>query len=186
MIRTVRLRTPLSGADVLALRAGDAVQLSGVVYTGREEAHERLLALADAGLPLPIPLEGSVIYYVGPSPMTPDRPIGAAGPSSASRMDPYVARMHELGVRATIGKGRRAPGVSQALGRFHGVYLGATGGAGALLSTHVRTCRPAAFPELGSEAVHILEVEDFPVTVLLDCHGADLHAVADLDAALGR
>ena len=186
MIRTVRLRTPLCEADVLALRAGDAVQLSGCVYTAREEAHEKILEAVDAGRGLPFPLEGAVFYYVGPSPMTPNRPIGAAGPSSASRMDPYVARLHELGVRATIGKGRRAPHVGADLARLGGVYLGATGGAGALLSTHIRACRVAAFPELGGEAVHALDVEDFPVTVLQDCHGGNLHAVADLDAALGR
>jgi len=184
VIRTVRLVTPLSEAAVLDLRAGDAVLLTGTIHTAREEAHEKLLALADSGMETPFPLDGAVIYYVGPSPMTPDRPIGAAGPSSASRMDPYAAKLHALGARASIGKGRRSPAVLESLKEHRAVYLGATGGAGALLSMHIRRCRVAAFPELGPEAVHALDVENFPLTVLCDCHGGDLHAVPDLDAAL--
>jgi len=185
VIRTLRLNTPLCREDTAGLHAGDAVLLSGVIHTAREEAHERLLALAAAGLPPPFPLEGAVLYYVGPSPMTPDRPIGAAGPSSASRMDPYAARLHEMGVLATIGKGRRSPDVLASLALHGAVYLGATGGAGALLSLHIRRCRVAAFPELGTEAIHALDVSDFPVTVLCDSQGGNLHAPPDLAAALG-
>ena len=184
MIRPRSLSTPLSGDEAQSLRAGDVVYLSGTLHTAREEAHQRLLADLDAGRPVPFPLDGAVIYYVGPSPMTPNRPIGAAGPSSASRMDRFAPKLHQLGVRATIGKGRRSPGMRQALMEHQGVYLGATGGAGALLSLCIRQVRLAAYPELGSEAVYSLDVVDFPLVVLQDSHGADMHVAPDLAAAL--
>ena len=135
MIRPHRLETPLADQDAENLRAGDVVYLSGTVYAAREEAHLRLLEDLDKGLPPPFALAGAVIYYVGPSPMTPERPIGAAGPSSAIRMDPFAERLHSLGVRGTIGKGRRSPQVRQALVDHKSVYLGATGGAGRLTLT---------------------------------------------------
>lgn len=184
MIRTRALSTPLSPGDTAQLRAGDVLYLSGTLYTAREEAHQRLLDDLDAGLPEPFPLEGAVIYYVGPSPMTPHRPIGAAGPSSASRMDPYAPRLHQLGVRATIGKGKRSPHMRAALMEHGGVYLGATGGAGALLSLCIRQVRLAAYPDLGLEAVYALDVAEFPLVVLQDCHGADMHVAPNLEAAL--
>jgi fumarate hydratase subunit beta len=184
MIRPFRLSTPLSNQDTQNLRAGDVVYLSGTVYAAREEAHSRLLEDLDKGLAPPFALQGAVLYYVGPSPMTPDRPIGAAGPSSASRMDPFAARLHSLGVRGTIGKGRRSPQVRQSLVDHKAVYLGATGGAGALLSLRIKQARPLAYHELGPDALHMLEVEDFPLVVLYDSQGGDLHANPNLDAAL--
>lgn len=184
MIRTRQLSTPLSPEDAAQLRAADVIYLTGTLYTAREEAHQRLLDDLDASLPAPFPLEGAVVYYVGPSPMTQHRPIGAAGPSSASRMDPYAPRLHQLGVRATIGKGRRSPHMRAALMEHGGVYLGATGGAGALLSLCIRQVRLAAYPELGPEAVYALDVVEFPLVVLQDCHGADMHVAPNLEAAL--
>ncbi|MBI4803621.1 MAG: fumarate hydratase C-terminal domain-containing protein [Desulfovibrio sp.] len=183
-MRPHRLITPLARTDVRNLRAGDVVYLTGTVYAAREQAHMRLLDDLDKGLPPPFDLQGAVIYYVGPSPMTPDRPIGAAGPSSASRMDPFAERLHSLGVLGTIGKGRRSPAVRQALIDHKAIYLGATGGAGALLSLRIRQATPIAYLDLGPEAVHMLVVEDFPLVVLYDSQGGDLHANADLNAAL--
>jgi len=184
VIRVHRLRTPLDPDDVEALAAGDRVCLDGCLLTAREEAHRRILEDA-AGAGPPFSLEGAVIYYVGPSPMTPERPVGAAGPSSAARMDPYADALHALGVRATIGKGSRSPEALASLARRRAVYLGATGGAGALLSTHIRAVRLIAYPELGSEAVHELHVREFPLVVLADARGGTLHAPPDLAAALG-
>ncbi len=184
MIRTHALTTPLTEDNAENLRAGDVVYLTGTLYTAREDAHQRILDDLDRGVSPPFPLEGAVIYYVGPSPMTPDRPIGAAGPSSASRMDPFAARLHAAGVRATIGKGRRSPELRSDLARLRAVYLGATGGAGALLSLRIKSARAIAYPELGPEAVFALTVEDFPLVVLCDCHGGDIHATPDLGAAL--
>ncbi len=183
MIRTHALSTPLTALAASELRSGDVAYLTGFLLAGREPAHRRLLEDLERGTP-PVDLEGAVIYYVGPSPMTPQRPIGAAGPSSAWRMDPYTPSLLEAGVRATIGKGARGPEVREAM-RLHGaVYLAATGGAGALLSLCVREVSLAAYPELGPEALHLLRVEKFPVTVVNDPRGGELYAAPDLDAAL--
>lgn len=185
MIRVHHVRTPLTPGDVEALAAGDRVCLDGLLLTAREEAHRRILEDAASGAGPPFSLEGAVLYYVGPSPMTPERPVGAAGPSSAARMDPYADALHALGVRATIGKGSRSPGALGSLVRRRAVYLGATGGAGALLSTHIRGVRLAGYAELGAEAVYELHVREFPLVVLADAFGGTLHAAPDLAAALG-
>lgn len=183
MIRTHSLSTPLSAQAASELRSGDVAYLTGFLLAGREPAHQRLLEDLERGSP-PVDLEGAVFYYVGPSPMTPQRPIGAAGPSSAWRMDPYTPRLLEAGVRATIGKGARSPEVIEAMRQHGAVYLAATGGAGALLSLCVREVRLAAYPELGPEALHLLRVEKFPLNVINDAHGGELYAAPDLDAAL--
>ncbi len=171
----IRLTTPLSKDDVARLQAGDRVLLSGVIYTARDTAHKRLIAMLDRGEELPFDLDGQVIYYVGPSPARPGEIIGSAGPTTSGRMDPYTPRLLESGVRATIGKGKRSPEVIGAMKQFGAVYLGAGGGVAALLARSVTACEIIAFPELGPEAVRRLEVEDFPLFVVNDTTGRDLY-----------
>lgn len=169
-----KVRTPLSDACVAELRAGDAVVLSGTVYAARDAAHKRLVALAAAGEPLPIDLEARVIYYMGPTPAPPGRPIGAAGPTTAGRMDVYTPTLLELGLKGMIGKGQRSPEVRAALIRFRAVYFAAVGGAGALLARHITKSRVVAYTELGPEAIRELELAEFPVVVANDIFGGDI------------
>jgi fumarate hydratase subunit beta len=179
------LNTPLAEADVVKLRAGDVVCLTGIIYTGRDAAHKRMVEALDAGKPLPFDPKGAVIYYVGPSPAKPGRPIGAAGPTTSYRMDSYAPRLIELGLKGMIGKGMRAPEVKASMEKHKAVYFGATGGAGALLGLRIKQAKVIAFEDLGPEAVRELVVEDFPVLVINDCTGGDLYAKPDLEAALG-
>lgn len=176
------LNAPLSDEDAASLRAGEVVFLSGTVYTARDAAHKRLCDLLDRGEPLPFPLQGAVIYYVGPSPAPEGRPIGAAGPTTSYRMDSYAPRLHHLGVKASIGKGKRGEEVRQALKQSGSVYFGATGGAGALLSLCVLSAELIAFEELGPEAVRKLTVKDFPLLVINDSVGGSLYVTPDLQA----
>ncbi|MEJ5243910.1 MAG: Fe-S-containing hydro-lyase [Desulfomicrobiaceae bacterium] len=178
-----RLHTPLSENDARMLRAGDVVLLSGTIYTARDAAHRRLMELLDRGAPLPFPVEGAVIYYVGPTPAPPGRAIGSAGPTTSYRMDSYAPRLHALGVRATIGKGRRSAAVRDALTAYGAVYLGATGGAGALLSRAITAATVIAFEDLGPEAVRALTVQDFPTLVINDSVGGELYVQPDRAAA---
>jgi fumarate hydratase subunit beta len=175
-----KLTTPLSEEDVRSLAAGDVAELTGTIYTARDAAHKRIMDALDAGDEPPFPLEGAVIYYVGPSPAPPGRPIGSAGPTTSYRMDAYAPRLHELGVRASIGKGKRNQAVRDALQQHGGVYFGATGGAGALLSQRIKDARVIAFEDLGPEAVRALQVEDFPLLVVNDAHGRELYAQPQL------
>ena len=177
MSKTVKLTPPLTDKDVLDLEIGDKVLISGVLYTARDAAHRRLLDLVQAGQPLPMELKGQIIYYVGPSPARPGRVIGAAGPTTSYRMDSYTPTLIRLGLKAMIGKGKRSPEVLAAMQEYHAVYLGATGGAGALISQCIKDAKVIAFPELGPEAVHRLEVEDLPTIVINDCQGRDLYEV---------
>lgn len=170
-----RLTPPLSNEVVEALRAGERAVISGVLYTARDAAHRRLAELLDAGKPLPLDLAGQIIYYTGPSPAPPGRPIGSAGPTTASRMDPYTPRLLALGLKAVIGKGARAAEVREALRKYRAVYFTATPGAGALLSRYIVAAEVVAYPELGTEAIHRLQVQDFPVIVANDCHGGDIY-----------
>ncbi|PWM26682.1 MAG: Fe-S-containing hydro-lyase [Oscillospiraceae bacterium] len=171
-----RITTPLTEQQALLLHAGDAVLISGVIYTGRDAAHKRLIELLDAGKPLPCELRDQMIYYVGPAPAKPGQPIGSAGPTTSYRMDAYAPRLlEEAGLRGMIGKGLRSPAVADAIVRHHAVYFAAIGGAGALLASTVRSCSLVAYPELQSEAIYRLEVEDFPAVVALDCEGNDLY-----------
>ncbi|SKA76703.1 Fe-S-containing hydro-lyase [Desulfobaculum bizertense] len=176
------LTTPLTDNDILQLRAGDVVFLNGIIYTARDAAHKKLMALLDRGEELPFELEGCVIYYVGPSPAPEGRPIGAAGPTTSYRMDSFAPRLHALGQKASIGKGKRSPAVKAALQENKAVYFGATGGAGALLSECIVAAEVIAFDELGPEAVRRLTVKDFPVLVINDSFGGDLYAQPDLSA----
>jgi fumarate hydratase subunit beta len=173
--RLVRLTTPLTDADVAGLRSGDAVRLSGTIYTGRDAAHRRLFDLLQRGEELPIPLAGQVIYYVGPSPAPPGRPIGSAGPTTSYRMDPFTPLLLSKGLKAVIGKGMRSPEVKEALRKYKAVYLTATGGAGALLGGSIKEAEVVAYPDLGPEAIRRLVVEDFPALVVNDIHGGDLY-----------
>ena len=169
------LRAPLSDADLEGLKAGDSVRISGVIYTARDAAHKRLARLIEEGKPLPLDLRGQVIYYVGPTPAKPGGVIGSAGPTTSGRMDRYTPLMLEQGMKACIGKGLRSAAVKEALKKHKAVYLAAVGGAGALLSKRVLKSEIVAYPELGAEAIHRLEVKDFPATVINDLYGNDLY-----------
>jgi fumarate hydratase subunit beta len=175
MTDTHVLTTPLTGEDVAALRAGDRVRLSGVVYTARDAAHRRMIECLERGEPLPIPIDGQVIYYVGPSPAPPGRVIGSAGPTTSYRMDPYVERLLALGLKATIGKGARSPQVVEAMKRYRAVYLAAIGGAAALIASSIKECEVLAYEDLGPEAVRRLVVEDFPAIVANDIYGGNVY-----------
>jgi fumarate hydratase subunit beta len=172
----VSLETPLDRQGVMALGAGQRVLIDGVIYTARDAAHQRLVDLAEAGETLPFDLDGQIIYYCGPTPAPPGRPIGSAGPTTASRMDAYAPKLHALGLRATIGKGPRSDAVRAALAEYGAVYLAAVGGAGALLAQRVTACDVVAFPELGPEAVRRLVVTQFPALVAYDAHGGSAFA----------
>jgi fumarate hydratase subunit beta len=178
------LHTPLSDEDTGKLRAGDVVRLNGVIYTARDAAHKRLVDLLDQDQPLPFELKGAVVYYVGPSPAPPGRPIGSAGPTTSYRMDSYAPRLHSLGLKASIGKGKRNQDVVKALQDHTAVYFGATGGAGALLSECITAAHVIAFEELGPEAIRELTVKNFPLLVINDSVGGELYARPDL-AAVG-
>ena len=175
MAKTVKLTTPLTDQDVLQLEIGDTVIVSGVIYTARDAAHKRLVDMLARGEKLPMDIEGQIIYYVGPSPARPGRVIGAAGPTTSYRMDSYAPTLIRLGLKAMIGKGKRSAEVVAAMQEHKAVYLGATGGAGALISQRIKAAEVIAFPELGPEAVHRLEVENFPTMVINDCQGHDLY-----------
>ncbi|MGI6616311.1 MAG: Fe-S-containing hydro-lyase [Dethiobacteria bacterium] len=169
------LSTPLDDAAVLGLKSGDSVLISGVIYTARDAAHKKMAELIEQGKPLPLDLKGQIIYYVGPTPAPPGRAIGSAGPTTSGRMDLYTPLMLEQGMKACIGKGMRSATVKEALKRYRALYLAAVGGAGALLSRRVVKSEIVAYPELGAEAIHRLEVKDFPATVINDIYGNDLY-----------
>ncbi len=169
------LHTPLKPPLVEVLRAGDEVLLSGVVYTARDAAHERLAQMLARGEGLPVDLQGQVIYYCGPTPARPGRPIGSAGPTTASRMDAFTPALLAAGVRGMIGKGKRSREVREAIRQFRAVYFGAVEGTAALLGERVREAEVVAFPDLGPEAIYRLVVDRFPVVVVNDVHGRDLY-----------
>ena len=179
MTEAIRLSTPLTADVAKSLRAGDAVLISGDLYTARDAAHKRLADLLTAGEALPLDLEGALIYYCGPTPAPPGRPIGSAGPTTASRMDAYAPLLYARGVRATIGKGPRSSAVRAALQEHGAVYLAAVGGAGALLAERVVAAELVAFEDLGPEAIRRLTVEDFPAIVAYDAHGRSAFAGDD-------
>ena len=170
-----KLTTPATREDLAPLKAGDAVLLSGVVYTARDAAHKRMMELLDRGEELPFPVEGSALYYVGPTPERPGEVIGSAGPTTSGRMDAYSPRLLDLGQAIMIGKGARNQAVKDAVVRNGAVYLAALGGAGALMAASVKKLEIICWEDLGCEAVRRLEVEDMPLTVILDAHGGDLY-----------
>jgi fumarate hydratase subunit beta len=175
MSKEIRLTTPLSTQDVEKLSIGDKVLLSGVLYTGRDAAHKRLFDLIADEKELPIDIQGQVIYYVGPTPAKPGKPIGSAGPTTSYRMDSFSPKLIELGLKGMIGKGNRSQAVIAAMKQYKAVYFGATGGAGALIAKRIKKAEIVAYPDLGPEAIRRLEVEDFPVTVVNDTKGNDLY-----------
>lgn len=168
---THSVTTPLSRDAARLLRAGDEIRITGTIYTARDAAHKKLFALLQAGEPLPIDLRDQLIYYTGPTPAPPGRPIGSCGPTTSCRMDPYTPALVAAGLRGVIGKGRRSQAVLDSLREHESVYFAAEGGCGALLANYVTHCEVVAFPELGTEAIHRLEVENFPVTVFCDTQG---------------
>ena len=175
MSDAIRLTPPLSDADVESLKIGDRVLITGAIYTGRDAAHKRLTDLVEAGKPLPIDIQGQIIYYVGPSPAKPGRAVGAAGPTTSYRMDAYAPELIRLGLKGMIGKGARGQDVRDAMAEFKAVYFAAIGGAGALMAQAIKKAEIIAYEDLGPEAIRRLEVEEFPVIVVNDVWGNDLY-----------
>ncbi len=172
------ISVPLTDEAAGLLRAGDYVYLTGVIYTARDAAHKRMYEALEQGKKLPFDMKNNVIYYMGPSPAREGRPIGSAGPTTASRMDKYAPALLELGLRGMIGKGKRNQAVKDAVVRNGAVYFAAVGGAGALLSKSIISSEVIAYDDLGTEAIRKLEVRDFPVIVVMDAEGNDLYATA--------
>ena len=171
----VSIKTPLSREQARQLKAGDSCLISGVIYTARDAAHKRLCELAEQGKPLPVDMTDAVIYYVGPTPARPGEAIGSAGPTTSYRMDAYSPLMISLGETGMIGKGKRGPEVIAAMKEHGAVYFGAIGGCGALLGQCVRKAEIVAYEDLGAEAIRRLEVENFPVIVVIDSQGNNLY-----------
>lgn len=170
-----RITTPLTAEKTKDLKAGDDVLISGVIYTGRDAAHKRLVELVNEGKQLPVDLKDAIIYYVGPAPAKPGQAIGSAGPTTSYRMDAYAPTLLDLGLKGMIGKGKRSDEVIDAMKRNDAVYFGAIGGAGALLSKCIKKAEIVCYEDLGAEAVRRLEVEDLPVVVVIDKDGNNLY-----------
>ena len=172
------ISVPLTPESAASLRAGDYVYLTGTIYTARDAAHKRMQETLMRGEKLPIDMENNVIYYMGPSPARSGRPIGSAGPTTASRMDKYAPELLDLGLKGMIGKGKRSQAVKEAVIRNGAVYFAAVGGAGALLSKSILQSEVIAYDDLGTESIRKLEIKDFPVIVVMDAQGNDLYATA--------
>ena len=175
MAQTISLTTEQLPAVASTLRAGDRVLLSGTIYTARDAAHKRIFALLDQGKEPPFPLKDAVIYYAGPTPGQQGMAVGACGPTTSSRMDPYAPRLLDLGLGAMIGKGQRSQSVVDAMVRNGGVYFAAVGGAGALIAKCIQTVEVIAFEDLGCESVKRMTVKDLPLTVAIDAQGGNLY-----------
>lgn len=174
------IQVPISREDAKELRAGDYVYLTGTIYAARDVAHKRMQKALDEGKDLPLPMDRNVIYYMGPSPAREGRPIGSAGPTTASRMDKYTPKLLNMGLGAMIGKGIRTQDVMDAIVRNGSVYFAAVGGAGALLSQRILKSEVIAYEDLGAESIRKLEVKDFPVVVVIDSQGNNLYETAVL------
>ena len=177
----ISLTTPLTRADVRKLRAGDSCLISGVIYTARDAAHKRLCELVDQGKELPLEIDNSIIYFVGPTPARPGEAIGSAGPTTSYRMDAYSPKLIALGQIGMIGKGKRNQAVIDAMKEYGAVYFGAIGGCGALLIRCIKKSEIIAYEDLGAEAIHRLEVENFPVVVVIDSEGNNLYETGPAD-----
>lgn len=171
----MKLTTPFKTEDLEKLKAGDTVEITGVIYTARDAAHARLVDLLEKGEKLPLELEGQVIYYVGPTPAKPGKVIGSAGPTTSYRMDPYAPKLIEQGLKGMIGKGARSAEVKAAIKEHKAVYFAAVGGAAALIAKSIKKAEVIAYEDLGAEAIRRLEVENFPAIVINDVHGNDLY-----------
>ncbi len=172
------ITAPFNRKTAATLKAGDYVYISGTVYTARDAAHKRMQEALETGETLPLELSGNVIYYMGPSPAREGRPIGSAGPTTASRMDKYAPKLLDLGLTGMIGKGKRSQAVRDAIVRNQSVYFAAVGGAGALLSKAITKSEVIAYDDLGTEAIRKLEVVNFPVIVVIDAQGNNLYETA--------
>ena len=170
-----KLQTPFTREMARSLKAGDACLISGVIYTARDAAHKRLCELVAQGKPLPLDMKNAIIYFVGPTPAKPGQAIGSAGPTTSYRMDAYSPALIAIGQTGMIGKGKRGSEVIEAMKTYGAVYFGATGGCGALLSKCIKKSEIIAYEDLGAEAIRRLEVEDFPVTVIIDSEGNNLY-----------
>ncbi|MCP4706593.1 MAG: Fe-S-containing hydro-lyase [candidate division Zixibacteria bacterium] len=171
----INITTPLTDDVVDKLKAGDLVLITGTIYTARDAAHKRLVDLLDAGKELPFDVKGQLIYFVGPTPAKPGKPIGSAGPTSSYRMNIYTPRLIEVGQKGMIGKSEMGPEVVAAMKKHKAVYLAAVGGAGALISKSITASEVIAYEDLGAEAIRKMTVKDFPAIVALDCHGGNLY-----------
>ena len=169
------ITAPITDEDARSLKAGDYVYISGIIYTARDAAHKRMDEALEAGESLPIDLSNNIIYYMGPSPAREGRPIGSAGPTTASRMDKYAPKLLDLGLKGMIGKGKRTKEVQEAVVRNGAVYFAAVGGAGALLSKAIVEAEVIAYDDLGTEAIRKLKVENFPAIVVIDSEGHNLY-----------
>ena len=172
------INVPFDSSISTTLKAGDYVYLTGTIYTARDAAHKRMYEALQRGEELPIDVKNNTIYYMGPSPAREGRPIGSAGPTTASRMDKYAPSLLDLGLIGMIGKGKRSKAVHEAIVRDKAVYFAAVGGAGAILSQRIKSSEVIAYDDLGTEAVRKLEVEDFPVIVVIDSEGNNLYETA--------
>lgn len=172
------IEIPMSRETAAGLQAGDYVYITGTIYTARDAAHKRMQETLEQGTELPLAVQGNVIYYMGPSPAREGRPIGSAGPTTASRMDKYAPTLLDMGLLGMIGKGKRNAAVKEAIVRNGAVYFAAVGGAGALLSKAIKKSEVIAYDDLGTEAIRRLEVENFPVIVVIDAKGNDLYETA--------
>ena len=172
------IKAPLDRETARQLEAGDYVYITGTIYTARDAAHKRMYEALEQGEALPMEMEGNVIYYMGPSPAREGRPIGSAGPTTASRMDKYAPSLLDLGLVGMIGKGKRSQAVQEAIVRNGAVYFAAVGGAGALLAGSIKASEVIAYDDLGTEAIRRLEVENFPVIVVIDSEGRNLYETA--------
>ena len=181
----IKITAPLSREEARKLKSGDSVLISGVIYTARDAAHKRLCELADKGQELPLDIRDSIIYYVGPTPAKEGQAIGSAGPTTSYRMDAYSPTLIRLGETGMIGKGKRGPEVIAAMKEHGAVYFGAIGGCGALLSKCIKKAEVIAYDDLGAEAIRRLEVEDFPVVVVIDSEGNNLYEKGKADYLLG-
>ncbi|MBT2569417.1 Fe-S-containing hydro-lyase [Planococcus sp. ISL-110] len=170
-----KIHLPLRDEDIESLKAGDRVLLSGVVYTARDAAHKRMVEQEKEGIPLPVELDGQVLYYTGPTPAKPGEVIGSAGPTTSGRMDLYTPTLLEKGLKGIIGKGYRSEEVIASMLKHNAVYFGAVGGAAALISRSIKKAEVVAYEDLGTEAIRKLTIEDFPVFVINDVHGGNIY-----------
>ena len=176
----MEIKTPLTRDKARELKAGDIVKITGYIYTARDAAHKRMTEAAKKGEKLPFDPENQIVYYVGPTPAKPGEVIGSAGPTTSGRMDAYAPEMMELGLTGMIGKGKRNDAVKEAMKKYGAVYFAATGGAAALISSHIKEAELIAYEDLGTEAVRRLYVEDFPVVVVIDSFGNDIYETEKL------
>ena len=177
MTEYIDLETPLDNSTIEKLKAGDKVRISGVLYTGRDAAHKRLIEMVESGKDLPFDVKGQLLYYVGPTPAKPGQVIGSAGPTTSYRMDTYAPTLIKMGLKGTIGKGSRSKEVIEAMKKYKAVYFAAVGGAAALIAKTIKKVEIIAFDDLGTEAIRKMEVENFPAIVVNDTKGGDLYDI---------